>query len=287
MNKKIGAGVFLILIGLSLMIFFSSKYSVLLSPVSQQEITSGFNLNLVLTLILFVVGIILFVNGNLEEKVSKEESTGLIVVAGYKEPKRDYADFLARLRKLYPTQIIALKGRGKSTGEKMIAQFIKSDEIARRNLGTDKIIYVGHSMGFPLMVEAAKRHNRRVDGYIGMATYPSAGDCLNSNENPDERNILQRIADYIPNISTLSFPTRKSKIKKAKFIVAEGDHVCYKWRPESTMKRFVKYFSGVPDSEVVVIPGNHSFNDAGIERPFNVSHPDVLIDEIRKYVEKI
>ena len=239
MNKKIGVGIFLILVGLSLMIFSNSKSAILFSP----PISSNINLVFIFNLIILFAGIMFFVNGSLEEKVSKEEKTGLIVVTGYKGAKRDYADFLSRLREYYPAQIISLKKRGKTTGKKMINQFIKSDEIARKNLGTEKIIYLGHSLGFTILIEAARKHKRRADAYIALATYPSAGSCYNPNEDLSKNTLRQKVVDSLPDYSTLSFPLKKSEIGKTKFILAKDDPVTYRASPkEGVKKRFINYF---------------------------------------------
>jgi len=104
--------------------------------------------------------------------------------------------------------------------------------------------------------------------------------------------------NLFPNYSTLSFPIKKSSPEsvRTKFIFAESDPIIYRASPkEGVMKRFVNYFSGVPNSEVVVIPGDHGFNNSnnpsGPNRKrvqqFNINNTDRLINEIRDYIEKV
>lgn len=294
MNKKIGVGIFLVLIGCFLIIFFDSKFAILFSPPTSSSINSIF----IFSLIILFAGVMFLVDGSLEEKISQEEKRGIIIVTGYTGSKRDYSDFLKRIRKYYPTQVISLKAKGKATGKAMLDQLIKSDKIARKNLGTDKVVYVGHSLGFHVLAEAERQHKIQALANIAIATYPSAGDCYNPNEDISKKTFLQRIINLLPNYSLLSFPIKKSSSKsiRTKFILGENDPVLYRGdSKEGVRRRFMNYFSQFPDSEVVVIPGDHGFNDPNdlsISRkppiqPFNVSYPERLIDEIRDYVRKV
>lgn len=281
MNEKRVVGIFLICLSVLWIILSSFK-------ITGFVVLENLNVNVtfVLSLVFFILGMVLFVAG-LERKVEEkpEERPAIIFVSGLLGKRKDYLDFVNTLNEHYRTEMIALKAGGISGGEAMVKQFIKDDEDARKRLGTDRIIYIGHSLGFKILAEAERRTKRPAIAHIALATYPSVGDCINADKDPSRKTLLQKAMSYFPNYSIFSFP--QSELPKTKYIVPRQDDNCFFVRPRNKVRRrFVNTFNR-ERAETVVIRGNHCYNKGRKLAPFNADHPENLTKEIFDYIEKV
>jgi pimeloyl-ACP methyl ester carboxylesterase len=102
----------------------------------------------------------------------------IVLVHGWSCDSNYWSAQLEELRKKYTVLTVDLAGHGgsdRNRAEWSMGRFGDDVAAAVNKIANPKVIIVGHSMGGPVAIEAAKRLPGRVLGVIGVDTYKSIG----------------------------------------------------------------------------------------------------------------
>jgi pimeloyl-ACP methyl ester carboxylesterase len=139
----------------------------------------------------------------------------IVLVHGWSCDSNYWSAQLAELRKKYTVLTVDLAGHGgsdRNRGEWTIGRFGDDVAAAVKLIDNPKVIIVGHSMGGPVAIEAAKRLPGRVLGVIGVDTYKNIGvppprpDQLNARMQAFEADFIGTTREFV----SQSFFTAKS-----------------------------------------------------------------------------
>lgn len=233
------------------------------------------------------------IEGAIVRPDSKHRDIGILLVIGWNIFWEHYIEYFSKhIGMRWPIYTIQSRNLGWASGNTLVNDIVQVDEYARDRLETDKLIYFGHSMGIPVAVAASKSHGRQVLGYLGMATYPSWGDCWNRSPNINKTNRAQSFTNAVGeklNFGPLACPLRSSGKLNAPsyFVIAKDDELLLsRFFPEN-IERFKNYFEEL-GGETSIIPGNHVFNKRLFKlRPYNKDNPRALLQQAFYFMERL
>ena len=228
--------------------------------------------------------------GALVRPDSRHRDIGILFAPGLNVHWKHYIDYFSKqIGDRWPIYVTQLRRRGWAGGQTLVNDVMQIDAHIRDRLETDRLVYFGHSVGVPIAIRASMQHARQVLGYLGMATYPSYGDCFNANPYIRKINRKQQLVNAVgkkTNFGWLAFPLRDAKFSApAHFVIANRDEVIYTCF-RSVRRRFKNYFESIGSAEV--IPGNHVFNQRLFKlRPYNKDNPIPLLQQAFYFVERL
>ena len=225
--------------------------------------------------------------GTLIKPESRSDIT-LILEAGLNCHHQNYISHFGRLlANDFNVYISEIRNKGFWKVNQSPDDFSQVDEKIRDITETDKIFYLGHCMGMNIAVEAKNKHNKDIMGMYGICTYPSIGFTRTKSEDLNNKSLQERLIDYIPRISFLGYPLKESQIEEpVRFAIAEKDELLNINGSKDMIQRFKTFFYQYPKATCKVFDGRyHCFNNKRGERiPFNVLKPDMLVDDITRFV---
>ena len=217
----------------------------------------------------------------------------VFIQAGHDGHHEIYKEFLGEpLGEEFNVYISELRHRGLRSFKTSIDDVFEIDSMIREKTGASKVVYVGHCTGMNAAVASAEKHGTDVKGLYGISTYPSLGDILTADENPEKKSLKQRLADSVSSFTfgLSDYPLKEAGTdKKTRFAIAGRDHSLRTYKPE-VAARFMKIFGDrFENSTSRVFPGRtHSFNTSYRYRNvFNRGDPDPLVDDIREFVYEV
>ena len=219
----------------------------------------------------------------------KHRDFAILLVTGFSGYWQDYIQHFAQhIGTRVPIYTTQLRARGRTMGKLIVDDLQQIDAHIRNRLETNNILYICHSMGAAMGAAAAQEHHKHILGFLGIAAYPSYGDCFNTNPDIRHTSLLQSVVDLVcrPSLGPFSYPLKKSEVPRpAHFVIADKDEIAYTTFP-GVRRRFEQYFSTI--GSVTVLPGNHCFNDRLFKlRPFNVDHPELLLSESYRFINGV
>lgn len=219
---------------------------------------------------------------------AKKNNKAIVVVTGFLCSYEWYMDYLVLpLSRIWPVYVTEVYRKGIASGESLVKSLHEVDAAARNVFKSGKLVYLAHSMGMPVTLEATK--NKHVLGYLGMATYPSFGDCYTMHQDSAKRSFVQHIVDCVSSAyGPLSYPLKHASVNvPINFVMGAQDEIVMT-RFKCVQNRFKNYFRRFPKESHKVIPGNHWFNDGLLNFcPFNKSHPEYLINEVIGFMKRM
>jgi len=212
----------------------------------------------------------------------------LIFETGLNGHHQDYIDYFGKLLgNDFNVYINEMRNRGLWMVDQSPDDLAQVDEIIRDITETDKVFYVGHSMGMDIAVETRIRHKNEIKGLYGICAYPSIGFTRSRTSENRKGSWEEKIIDSLPLISFLSYPLKNSMINDpVRFAIAENDEVLNIHGMRNNARRFVEFYSQYPKSTSKIFKGkNHCFNNTKyMFSPFNRDEPEKLVDDIIKFV---
>ena len=246
----------------------------------------------------------------------------LLVEAGFFGHHEAYIDFFGKkLGNEFNIYLSQIRDRGVRSVKHSLDDLFQIDLQLRDLVETDRVVYIGHSMGANIVMASIEKHNTQVKGIYAICAYPSYGDTRTRNENPDKKSLQQRgldmlsvlAIDHLTKIPTKKLPVGlinkiyrleidefaaipvaplKYQIKKAnidevvRFAICGNDELVNTRYPEIA-ERFKTMFTGrFKNSTVEVFPDrNHCFNFAYKDMAqFNKDDPEPLVYDVTKFV---
>ena len=223
-------------------------------------------------------------------KPSTKSDILLLFVAGRKACCDAYVDYFGKwLGNEFNIYITELRRKGFTKGKKVLRDLLQIDQSLRDRVETNKVVYIGHSMGMPLAVAAKNKYDLEVIGYYGICTYPSFGDSRTFDADIAQESPLQIAVYTFTDFAPIAFPLTKQDIEEPiRFAIGGNDHALKTYDPR-VAQRFIKHFSRFPNSSSEVFAEkNHCFNHVPKDlNPFNKDEPDTLVKDVVEFVYKI
>lgn len=212
----------------------------------------------------------------------------LLFSTGFSGKHLDYFEYFGKLLgEEFNIYITEHRGRGMSKGSTLKRDFSQIDEQIRDRVETDKVIYIGHSMGTAIANTCAEEFKKNVVSLYGICAYPLFSD---SRIKPDGSNSLTQLitkhvekSEFGPLIPLIN---GHNLITPTKIAIGGNDHILRTYNL-GVKQKFIDKFEQY-GAEVEVFDGrNHCFNNKPFDFvPFNKVKPEVLVDNIKSFVYK-
>ena len=246
----------------------------------------------------------------------------IFIIPGFTGHYEDYIDYFAKkLGQEFNVYVSELRNKGTRSVKHSLDDLVQIDEQVRDRVETNKVIYAPHSMGVSVAAAAIEEHKPEVKGVYAISAYPSVGDVLTRDPDPDKRSLLQIGVDEVLSrlpldfLSTVpmplyafgikdvfGFPTEdirtipasmiRHTLKEAnidqpiRFAIAGKDNWVNTRYPEAIERYetiFSNQFKGFTSR--LFEDRNHCFNfDPEKLAPFNEDCPEPLANDIREFV---
>ncbi len=170
--------------------------------------------------------------------------------------------------------IAELRNRGNAKQEAMQRDIFQIDTWLRQRI-SDRIMYVGHSLGALMQAQSASQYNTDVMGLYGICTYPAFSAIYSDT-------LLEDLSSLAVKTRIGPFAEMDRLVLPARFAIGDNDQILRTYRKD-IMQKFIQEFEKM-GAQVRVFNGrNHSFNRDETIAPFNKDEPSILVNNVIEF----